>query len=93
MIKKFCSVVGLDASLFSAHSLRKGGATVALLAGVDDTMVKAQGDWVSDAYQRYITFSMAQRESVPRKIAEAMRKEDFNDRCTSLALATQAALY
>lgn len=83
----------MDASNYSAHSLRKGGATIALLSGVDVTMVKCQGDWVSDAYERYISFSMAQREGVPKKIAEAMKEKDFDERCTSLAMATQAALY
>lgn len=56
-------------------------------------MVQLQGDWVSDAYKRYITFSMQQKADVPRKVAHAMREDSFWARCASLASATSAALF
>ncbi len=93
MIKKTCLQCGLDPKDFSAHSLRKGGTTGAFIAGADRVMVKAQGDWVSDAYMRYVTFSLDQRLSVPQAIIEAMRTPQFFERCSSLSLATAAAIY
>ena len=93
VIKKACLRGGMNPSDFSAHSLRKGGTTGAFIAGADRMMVKAQGDWVSDAYLRYVTFSLDQRLSVPQAIIEAMRSPQFYDRCASLSLATAAAIY
>jgi hypothetical protein len=60
LIKRFCRLAGFDASKFSGH-LRTGGPTCAFMAATDYTLVKLQGDWVSDAYQRYITFSLQQK--------------------------------
>ena len=47
--------LGLPASEFSGHSFRRGGASFAFEAGVSPDLIKMQGDWRSDAYQRYIT--------------------------------------
>ncbi len=88
-----CSLAGLAPEPYSGHSLRKGGATCALLAGVSETMVKLQGDWVSDAYRRYISFSFAQKIEVPRTVAQAMQTDEFWDRCANLSSATSARLY
>jgi hypothetical protein len=44
LLKSFCKAAGLNPRLFSGHSMRKGGATCALLAGVSETLVKLQGD-------------------------------------------------
>lgn len=93
MLKSACTAAGLDPKFYSVHSLRKGGATVALLSGVDEVMVKAQGDWISDAYRRYITFSMDQRLSVPMRVVSAMKDPDFERRCQSLAIPMAASLY
>jgi hypothetical protein len=93
VIKLQCSLAGLNAELYSGHSLRKGGATCALIAGVSETMVKLQGDWVSDAYRRYISFSLQQKAEVPRQVEQAMLDDSFWARCESLASATSAALY
>lgn len=93
LIKSSCKLAGLDESIYSAHSLRKGGTTVALMAGVDEILVKAQGDWISNAYRRYITFSLDQKLSVPKRIAEAMQSPAFGARCKTLALPLAASLY
>ena len=44
---------GRDASLYAGHSLRRGGATAMILAGVPEPVLKAHGRWSSDTYQRY----------------------------------------
>lgn len=93
VIKRHCTLAGLPAKSFSGHSLRKGGATCALLAGVSETMVKLQGDWVSDAYRRYISFSLAQKVAVPRQVESAMLENEFWNRCATLSSTTAASLY
>ncbi len=80
LIKHFCALVGLDPSKYSGHSLRKGGATCAFIAGCDETMVKLQGDWVSDAYQRYVTFSVQQKSEVPLAVASKLCDSEFLER-------------
>ena len=46
--------IGLNPSLFSGHSFRRGGASFALQCGIPADWIKLQGDWSSDAYQRYL---------------------------------------
>jgi hypothetical protein len=45
---------GLDTSRLSGHSFRRGGATALHQSGAQDSMIKTQGRWNSDAFQRYI---------------------------------------
>ena len=43
------SQLGYDPKLFSLHSLRSGGASVAADAGVADRLLKRHGRWRSEA--------------------------------------------
>jgi hypothetical protein len=45
---------GIDASLLTARSLRPGGATALLCAGVDSDVIQLLGRWKSDAMLRYL---------------------------------------
>lgn len=45
---------GLDAARIKPHSLRIGGATLALQLGLSDAQVRALGRWRSDAFLRYL---------------------------------------
>jgi integrase len=45
---------GIDCFLLSAHSLRPGGATALLCAGIDSDVIKLLGRWKSDAMFRYL---------------------------------------
>jgi hypothetical protein len=45
---------GIDASLLTARSLRPGGATALLCAGVDSNVIQLRGCWKSDAMLRYL---------------------------------------
>ena len=61
-ISTFRSVLGLggvsNATFFTGHSFRRGGATWAFQAGIPGELIQICGDWVSDAYKRYLEFSM-----------------------------------
>jgi site-specific recombinase XerD len=45
---------GLDAHQYTAHSFRRGAASLALESGLATEYVKQLGDWTSQAYERYI---------------------------------------
>ena len=48
---------GYDASDFTGHSFRRGGATWAFQCGMPGELIQICGDWVSDSYKRYLEFS------------------------------------
>ena len=51
------AALGLDPARFGAHSLRIGGATAALAAGVPPSLIRVLGRWSSDIYQIYCRLS------------------------------------
>jgi len=53
-LKHCLRAIGVDASLYSGHSFRRGGATYAHRLGVDPMLIKRMSDWRSDAYMLYI---------------------------------------
>jgi hypothetical protein len=57
VVKELMQAVGCDPALFGAHSLRIGGATAALAAGVPPEVIRALGRWDSDVYEIYTRLS------------------------------------
>jgi len=49
-VKYLMLSLGLDPRKFGAHSLRIGGATAALSAGLSPAAIRAAGRWASDVY-------------------------------------------
>jgi integrase len=82
-IKRAVQQIGLDPRMYANHSLRAGGATDLLSAGVPDLFVKKAGRWKSDTYQIYHRegmvvalqaargFSKATKSRPPRSAATA----------------------
>ncbi|EGZ23017.1 hypothetical protein PHYSODRAFT_409569, partial [Phytophthora sojae] len=52
-IKQAASRAGLDPCAYGTHSIRRGGATAMLGAGVDRLVIKHFGRWSSDCYEQY----------------------------------------
>ena len=50
-----------DATAFTGHSFRRGGATWAFQVGIPGELIQICGDWVSDSYKRYLEFTMQDR--------------------------------
>ena len=48
IVKAMMQALGEDPSLFGAHSLRIGGATAALTAGIHPSIIRLCGRWNSD---------------------------------------------
>ena len=56
-VKSLMESIGLDPGCFGAHSLRIGGATAALAAGVHPSVIRITGRWSSDVWQIYARLS------------------------------------
>lgn len=61
LLTRFLQGSGLDNQLYSGHSLRRGGATYAFQCGVPPAYIKAQGDWASSCWERYIHMPLTLR--------------------------------
>ena len=53
VVKWLMASIGLDPDRFGAHSLRIGGATAALAAGVSPAQIRLLGRWSSDVAELY----------------------------------------
>ena len=71
MVKALMGSVGLDPARFGAHSLRIGGATAALAAGVPPALIRIMGRWSSDVYEIYCRMSLQSAVGVGRAISSA----------------------
>ena len=61
--------VGLDKSKFGLHSMRRGGATQAASAGVNDRLFKKHGRWKSEkAKDGYVAEDLNAILSVSRSL-------------------------
>ena len=63
VVKALMKAVGEDPALFGAHSLRIGGASAALAAGVEPSVLRICGRWNSDIFEIYARLS---REAASR---------------------------
>ena len=54
VVKWMMAKLGLDPSRYGAHSLRIGGATAALAAGVSPAQIRLLGRWSSDVAELYM---------------------------------------
>lgn len=77
VIKRAASAMGEDASRYSCHSLRSGGATALLAAGVDSTTIKLHGRWASDTFQRYTRYSEAIGASLSAKMSSVKKSRSL----------------
>ena len=63
---------GYKASDYSAHSLRRGGASLAFDLGLSPLQIKMRGDWSSDAYERYVHISSSSAMSVALSLSSGI---------------------
>ena len=63
--------LGFNSSLYSGHSLRRGGASLALQCGLSSELIKLQGDWTSNAYQKYLNPSFSLRQQVASTLGQS----------------------
>ena len=75
IVKQLMRELGEDPALFGAHSLRIGGATAALTAGVHPSIIRLCGRWNSDLWEIYARVS---RESAAR-VTSLIGSTPFHD--------------
>eukprot|EP01083_Nonionella_stella_P282196 960330_1 len=63
------SAIGLDASSYSSHSFRKGGATSMSNAGFPDHIIQQAGRWSSECFKRYVSTPAGARLSWAARMA------------------------
>ena len=68
ILKKMIEKIGLDPSLYSSHSFRRGGATWAFQCGVPSELIQVQGDWKNDAYKLYLRYGLNDKLQVSSKM-------------------------
>lgn len=72
VLKRLCGMSGLDPSLFSSHSLRRGGATYLLMAGSSIQEIKTRGDWASDCVYLYLRIPLQERIADDIRVANLL---------------------
>jgi hypothetical protein len=64
--------LNLKVSDYSAHSLRRGGASLAFDLGLSPLQIKMRGDWSSNAYERYVFISSGSSMSVAKSLSDGV---------------------
>ena len=77
VLRDLLTKAGYDAKSFTGHSFRRGGATYAFRAGVSGELIKLIGDWKSDAYSRYLDFSLDSKFQVGFKMRDKILRDQF----------------
>ena len=75
LVKAVVVAVGGNPSEYGAHSLRIGGATALLAAGIQPASIQVMGRWDSDVYQVYCRWSSA----AARRMGQAVASTTYND--------------
>ena len=68
-IRVAMEAAGRDPLRYGAHSLRIGGATAALAAGISPQLIRLMGRWSSDVYEIYCRMSLQAALGVGAAIA------------------------
>ena len=71
-IKIFSTNAGLDASLFSSHSIRWGGCTFLAMCGASVEELKIRGEWSSDTVYEYLKTPLGARIVSDIKVASTL---------------------
>lgn len=69
-LRECINTIGLNPQNFSTHSFRRGGATLLFQAGVPAEKIQLQGDWHSDAYKRYLQYTLDDKIEVSKAMTE-----------------------
>lgn len=62
--------LGIPSSDYSSHSFRRGGASYGLQCGLTSDLIKLQGDWSSNSYERYLQPSFELRKQVAKTLGK-----------------------
>jgi hypothetical protein len=72
LLRLTLTAAGYPAHKFTPHSFRRGGASFSLACGIPVEVIKAQGDWRSNAVEAYLTPSLDQRIKLSQTLSQAL---------------------
>ena len=75
--------MGIPTSNYSSHSFRRGGASFGLQCGLTSDLIKLQGDWSSNSYERYLQPSLELRKQVAKTLGKFAASPAQNTSSTS----------
>ena len=73
-LRYFIQRIGLNPEDFSTHSFRRGGTSYAFHSKVPTELIKMHGDWKSDCYQQYLSFSLEDKLLVASNMRASILK-------------------
>ena len=73
-LKQSLITLGYDPARYAGQSFRRGGATYLLSLGLDIPTIKAMEDWKSDAYLRYLEFTMQARQKARARVETDLQR-------------------
>lgn len=73
-LKFCCKKAGLDETLFSSHSLRRGGCTFLAMNNFKIDYIKERGDWSSDCVYKYIKTPMCTKILQDIEVSKLLEK-------------------
>ena len=76
-LRNTLKLAGINPENYSGHSFRWGGATFAMRSGVPFPLIKCQGDWASDAFERYLATMLQDRLLAVAMTAKAIKNTNF----------------
>ncbi len=74
-LRNILALSGHNPTGFSGHSFRRGGASFALKVGIPGELIRAHGDWRSDAYLRYLDLSLQHRSQVSSLMVKGISQQ------------------
>ena len=78
-LKYACGEIGLEARLFSSHSMRRGGATFLYMSGASISEIKTRGDWSSDCVYKYLSAPLKVRIQDDMRMSDMFLKEVMSE--------------
>ena len=72
MISYAAAKAGYDPSIYSSHSLRRGGTSYLRSVGATIEELKVRGDWKSDAVMLYIQQPLEERIAFDLRVASEL---------------------
>ena len=77
-LKLVIDQIGLNSRNYSGHSFRRGGASFSFACGIPVDLIKTQGDWSSQAYERYLCTPLELRWSCAKALGEQVSNQITN---------------
>ena len=71
-LRHFIKKIGLNPEEFSTHSMRRGGTSYAFRSKVPVELINMHGDWKSECYQQYLSFSLEDKLLVATKMKKSI---------------------